>query len=437
MPLILIPAAVKKIVTVIEEVVLLMSFNGNLLDQSQREYQFSSTGQTSYSTVSPKFGSYLRLPQEASVTSSVLPVESPLINLPGDSTIEFWVRFDSRTWAGTVEFFGVPNTGILADGGNILIRLPVAGYIMSGIPMPAANVWSHFALTCANGVHRFFIDGVLQATTASSARWVTSSGRLKIGSTAGNGNTGFGMDIDDIRVTNGLARYTANFTPSAVSYALPPDPSISNVSLLMHMNGTNNSNTFVDEKGKSVSFVGAPVLRTDIKKFGTASAYFNGSSYLTVPDSSDFDFGSSDFTVEFWMRTTRTSLQEVFTKGVGLQMYINDGQIAVALSANNTGSYFINASAVAAVPVDTWMHIALVLSGNFYYLFVNGVRYVLVETALRINTGAGQVAIGAYTAGNASQLLHYYGFMDEVRVTKGIARYTQNFTVASEEFSNS
>lgn len=72
--------------------------------------------------------------------------------------------------------------------------------------------------------------------------------------------------------------------------------------LLMHMDGDNGSTTFKDETGKNVIFAGSPKISTDQSKFGGASAYFDSSnsSVLRVQKSSDFEFGTGDFTVDLW-----------------------------------------------------------------------------------------------------------------------------------------
>ena len=83
----------------------------------------------------------------------------------------------------------------------------------------------------------------------------------------------------------------------------PPtyDPYFQNVSLLMHMDGTNGGTTFTDNSNYALSVTptNATTSTTQVK-FGTASAYFNGSAYLTMPTTSQFAFGTGDFTIEFW-----------------------------------------------------------------------------------------------------------------------------------------
>ena len=103
---------------------------------------------------------------------------------------------------------------------------------------------------------------------------------------------------------------------------IPLDASYSSVSLLLHGNGINGSTTITDNSPspKTVTAVGNAQISTAQSKFGGGSIAFDGTGdYLTTPNNSDYQFGTSDFTVECWINTTDTSfnLISMTTAAVG------------------------------------------------------------------------------------------------------------------------
>ena len=218
-----------------------------------------------------------------------------------------------------------------------------------------------------------------------------------------------------------------------------------NVELLMHMDGANNSTLFTDNSPttKTISRVGLPVISTTQSKFGGASAKFNGSnSWLSVSNSSAFNLGSLDFTIEAWIRPN------VITSdygGIFSKRNSNDEQsFTFFLSGDRSGAVgFLLTTSTGAFkytlgsvpPVNQWSHVAAVRSGSMLRVYVNGVG----GTATNIGTVAILDTNIDASIGILSRHIGYVfdGYIDELRVTKGIARYTSNFTVPTEAFPNS
>lgn len=206
-----------------------------------------------------------------------------------------------------------------------------------------------------------------------------------------------------------------------------------NVTFLMHMDGTNDTAPSVDERGHAVTSAGNVLLKTATKKFGTASAYFPGAAgdVLTVADSADFEFGSGDFTIEFWVMPSSTLAMEFITKDAGAPGFASyslgqAGSGTLRLDCTTTGSsYDIHAdSATGVVASGVWAHLALVRNGDVFTAYHNGVAVATTTVSGALVDNAGPLILGS----RGADFNIMTGYMDDVRITKGLARYTADFT---------
>ena len=217
------------------------------------------------------------------------------------------------------------------------------------------------------------------------------------------------------------------------------DDYYSSCSLLLHLNGSNGSTTFTDNSPspKTVTANGTAQISTTRSKFGGASAYFNGSTdNLIVNSSSDFAFGTGNFTVEFWANWTSWS---------GNQRFILMGQsgasnIEIGRGSSTDAIYFYIMDSLLGTyswnpGTNIWHHIALVRTGtstNQVTLYIDGINVVSATSAANIT--ANNIIVGGL---NWAGSYNMQGYIDELRITKGVARYTGNFTTSSVAFPNS
>lgn len=212
----------------------------------------------------------------------------------------------------------------------------------------------------------------------------------------------------------------------------PSDPYFSSVSLLLHMDGSGS--TFVDSSGtpKTVTANGDATQSTAQSKFGGKSAYFDG--FGDSISFADLQLGTGNFTVEMWFKTASTTqyAQLIGNEGgtVGWTLLINNnsssgGQIAVYLAGNAVVS-----SSSGDWSDDAWHHIALVRSGSTVTLYIDGTNY-----------GTGSGGSGSWNGttyfvgrNNTYSGRDLVGYIDELRITKGVARYTANFTPPTAAF---
>ena len=214
------------------------------------------------------------------------------------------------------------------------------------------------------------------------------------------------------------------------------DPNFSNVVALLHFDGTDGSTTFTDVIGNTWTAVNQAQLDTAQSRFGSASLLVDGTDdRATTPDSASWDFGSGDFTVECFIRPTGvTGTQTFISQWTAAQrawiIYLSGARVDYALF---TGAQQVRTGSVN-VTAAVWTHIALSRSGTNIRLFVGG---ALSETyaigAGSITNATSLLAIGTDSEGNTD----FNGHIDEVRITKGVGRYTSAFSPPTAAFPDS
>jgi len=240
--------------------------------------------------------------------------------------------------------------------------------------------------------------------------------------------------------TNNCAFPGAQSLTEVPGYAL--DINYANVALLLRANGTNGSHVFSDSSllPKIVSTVGAPLISTDQSRFGGASVYLDGSDdYLTAPSSADFDF-SADFTVEAWIRPSRVvgtnavvCRQEIGT-GAVFQFRLNDSVLQGVL--RGTGGIDIHVLSGGVVTTNTWQHVAFARRAANTYLFLDGDLVASgTSSVIVIPSVARPLILGAVDDGSTPTSF-FQGFIDEVRVTNTVSRYTSSFTPQDSAFGD-
>ena len=179
---------------------------------------------------------------------------------------------------------------------------------------------------------------------------------------------------DEIRISKGIARYPAgaNFTVPTSAYTADEYDV-----LLLHCDGSNGGTTFTDSSfwAHTPTVSGAVHTDTAIKKFGTASAQFDGTGdYLTVAHDAGFNFGSEEFCVEAYIYHTGTPSQYEGivchrNGGTGWELKINTG-LKVSWYDSDSGAETLSN---AAISNDTWYHVAIVrVSTSNLKIYING-----------------------------------------------------------------
>ena len=223
------------------------------------------------------------------------------------------------------------------------------------------------------------------------------------------------------------------------------DPDFASVVSLLHFDGADASTTFTDQKGKVWTPFGNAQIDTAQSKFGGASGLFDGAGdYLTTPSSTDFDFGSGNFTVEMWIRTAQTAAYPTLLcrewggspYSGGWSIFLNGaggGPMEIYCADFSTGGPLLTSSS-SAYRDSLQHHIAWVRNGNVHTLYIDGTSVAAATTAFSFASVAKNLTIGNdLTFGPR----FYNGHIDDLRITKGVARYTANFTPPTAAFPDS
>lgn len=218
------------------------------------------------------------------------------------------------------------------------------------------------------------------------------------------------------------------------------DPHWASVVLLLHFDGTNGSTTFTDSSGvaHTVSANGNAQISTAQSRFGGASGAFDGAGdYLSIASAASFGFGTGDYTVEGWVYQANANIDRCLFEtrtgantGVGIYAGVNAvNQQNRLLVASNAGT--LAGASSTLIPANTWTHWAVCRNAGTLYGFLAGTQVWTVADA-RTYASASTCFIGSnYVPGQ-----YHNGYIDELRVTKGVARYTTNFTPPAAAFPN-
>lgn len=225
------------------------------------------------------------------------------------------------------------------------------------------------------------------------------------------------------------------------------DPYFDNVALLLHFDGDDGSTTFTDSSNNSyqITNVNNVLVSSNNPKFGTGAGYFNGESGLDVLDIPQIPY-SNDFTIETWFNINKFlgGLQVIFSQHGNSGVFSN-GSISINIynskeiifmrwnDSNTTESTFgFRFNSSVNLELHSWYHIALVQYGLHIFGFLNGTLIGEAIIAAAVNTNANHyISLGGDSGTNSS---YFQGYLDEFRLTTGVARYTENFTPPTAPF---
>lgn len=226
------------------------------------------------------------------------------------------------------------------------------------------------------------------------------------------------------------------------------DQFFGNVALLLHCDGTHGTRVYVDSSSyaRTLTETGTNSLSNVQKKFGPTSAFFNDGA-IQVPDSPSMELGSGPWCIEWWQwsasgmggilckyfSATPVSPVPIAIRGTG---GAGSERVQVRISSDGVTYGFdqeFPSSGGGAWALNVWTHIAVVFDGSAITVYSNGVSQgsAACSTAVR-NTG-DELQIGRDKSSGG----YMNGYLDDIRVTIGVPRYTAAFTPPSKAFPDS
>ena len=318
--------------------------------------------------------------------------------------------------------FTVTNTG------GVTMVLAGTGIISNVGTAVLANQWNHIAYVRSGTSAAIFVNGVRQGTGTSSINNSICNRFADIASLSGYSPIGL---VSGIRIVIGSSVYD----PAAATVTVPTTPptAITNTQLLLNCT---NAAIFDSSMTDDAITVGNAQVSTSVKKYGTGSMAFDGAGdYLVEPYNPAFNFGAGNFTIECWIYFNSVAAgQEPLANNNGSSLNwalytASSGTLNYYVSSDGTFWNVASGVLMGNIATGQWYHIALVRNGNVFTPYVNGVAGTTTTSSAAIFNATNPMYIGGLAAG-----YHFNGYIDDLRITKGVARYTANFTPPTAAF---
>lgn len=429
----------------------------------------SSSGVTFTTVGSPTFDTTVKIAGTASLdlngTSNIFAAQSTNYNIGvSDFTMEAWVyntgsrtsgnnypcilenRTSSTSWSSgewALQMDHVSSPGKLSFACH---NYSPTGAFLVGTTNTVLNTWYHVAVTRNGNVFRLFVNGVPEVNVDTAVSLDNGPAEYLVIGSGSNIGTYFKGKIDEVQINIGEAKYISNF--------IVPNPYDV---LLLQCNDAPGSTTLIDDtlgirSGKTATLIGNAAISSAQSKNGGYSVVMDGTGdWISVAHTADLNFGSSNFTMECWVYplnlTARMSSSahglmgkraNADTTYAGVSAWItNTGKIAVTITTNGT-SWAVAANSVnGTVVANKWNHVAIVRSGSNVNVFVNG-SMTTISTSLTgaIVNDSTNMVFGAVGNAGVSWNIPLIGYIDEIRVTNGFARYAANFVPTAPYYSN-
>jgi len=348
-------------------------------------------------------------------TSQYLTSTSP--NLSGIWTVEMWcywttgstqttiVNFNNGGYIGIHIWKNTSNQMVVDDGTNAQSAFTTV--------IPLINAWNHIAIVRNGTTTSCYINGILAGSNSFTPQTTSAISIGRFNTTPFYYFPGY---ISNLRVINGTAVYTGNFTPQGLLNRI--QSARTNVAALTGTETvllTLQNNTIVDNS----SLIAAQPTYITGTTYGGA---FDGfSQYLSIPANASFAFGTGDYTLEFWAYLTATPTATICFYNTNSNNFFFQYNPGTGLQTGVSGVSAVTTFAYTLV-VNTWYHIAVVRNTSITQCWVNGVQVGTGQSETN-NYGQSGAWVSAYPGG--AQLVT--GYITNFRVVKGIAVYTSNF----------
>ena len=348
-----------------------------------------------------------------------------------DFKIEFWANLNNITGNKVLIDRWAANVGwqILYRSTGSSITFYVNNAVLVQDPNPSTitlSTWNHIAVTRDSGLVKLWINGIVvaSATFTGSLNSTIPLGIAYQQSTNTNWVNGY---LCDVRIQTGIG--------SPVVVPTYPLTNTGNTVLLLNFT---NAGIFDNTQKNNLKTISSASVDTTIKKYGLGSLNFNGTTnYLVAPTNTNLNFGNGDFTIESWIYITTfgTMFSKIIldsrpdnSNGAFYIFYVLPSK---KLGINISSSSF---SSIGFLSLNTWTHVAATRQSGLLRLFING--NFEGSTNMFGLANASQLLVGTGAFRSAAPDNYWSGNIDDVRITKNVARYIASFTPPQRAFPN-
>jgi hypothetical protein len=357
----------------------------------------------------------------------------------GAYTVECWVFLTAAVSATHQPFFVVNHTtnGFAFWNENGTGQLQIAssgvGGVVTSTTTLTANIWNHVvAVRSGTGANQtaIFVNGSRVANGTDATNW-TVTGPLKVGgiTLATYYINGY---VSNVRVVKG----TAVYDPTQTTLTVPTAPltAITNTSLLLNFTNAGIYDAATINDGQTVG--NAQVSTTQAKWSPTSMAFDGTGDYVVSPSSISFGYGTGDFTIEFWLYLNSASADQTIVSN--LTSVSSTNPHLYLLGAGGTIRYYTAGAdriTGSALSTGQWYHIAVAKASGSTRLFINGTQSGSTYTDGNNYGTSAPLGVGTYwSAGAPVTTSTLNGYIQDLRITNGYARYTANFTAPTAAF---
>ena len=339
----------------------------------------------------------------------------------GDFTAEAWVYLDEAIGSNR-GIFGSGSSDVVDEFTLLLLTngslyFDYGGsqdYVQTGAVF-TANTWHHIALTRSGTSFNIWLNGTSVASTTLSAN-IGGSSNFAVGWGRGIVWKGY---ISDARVVTGTAVYTAAFTP-------PTEP-LTAISGTQLLTCTNKHDIWDAAGGTKVTPVGNADVSTSQTKFAASNIALDGTGDVVdfFAKDNEFVFGTKDFTIEFWMYPSAVGSENIIVDCRGGH---TDAGFLIMLNSSvikNLTSGAVRTTGGTTITSGSWYHVAVVRDSTSLRTYLNGTEESgSASYTSSITNPSGKLRLGA----GFNDASYFNGYIEDLRVTNGLARYTANFT---------
>ena len=435
-------------------------------DSSTSNHTITATGDVTQGSFSPFFResvSLYNVTYDASAEGNYIDFGSSTHTFwDSDFTLEFWIKttatdlqclfsswydtgFGESSYAFSVGASGIMSfSNRLSSGTNQAATMQTSATVNDG-------TWHHVAYTQVDDggftkYFRIFIDGVLQAYATENAwtQGATLNGAY-IGSQGPNTFNGasrrFVGSLTNFRLSHNLVYSTSSTTIGETIFSPPQAALTAPTSGFLTLNSAsivdNGPSSYTINSSSAASVSESAVFTKDPEdaynpSVHGASAYFEGTprDYLSAPNSSDWALGDGDFTIEAWVYVAPQSIKQAIighwtnsSRGWQARVENSGGGYKLRWTWTTNGGTDYSKTGTIVASFNTWNHVAWVRSGSTLTLYVNGVAGGTVAGA-NIYAPNTPLVLGDWDSNQSD----FRGYMSDVRLVKGTAVYTSDFT---------